>query len=305
MLSKRFPSLPPGPGLHQGVPMDEYHRFGAVSASMLKACQGRLRAFRYWLEQEADPPTAQMRMGTALHALLLEPDRAREDVVEVPGLRWGSGSEAWGRAASARPGRHVVCEGGLAALEGMAASVRATARIGDVLDSTALRELTMVWEDETGILCRGRLDAVIRSDGALPSHLPPRWAHYLAEGDVLFDLKATRDSHYDVFGVDVYRYGYHVSAAMYRRGYEALTGRKVSRVVFAAAEWERPWCVAAYALDPDYEAIGRMQLGELLKKVATAYADDAWVDDEAADLVDMDAPAWVHRKFEDGLGFGG
>lgn len=307
MLSRRFPIRPPGVGLHRGVPMEVYQAWGAVSASMLKRAAGQLRAFRYWLDEEPDAPTGDMRMGTAFHAMLLEPLFAVGAIIEVPGLKWDSPADKWSRVASGRPGKIPVCEGGVEVLEAMVGALRRTARVGDLLDACEDRELSAVWEDpRTGLLLRARFDAVLRREAEVAGGpLPAKWEHYHRAGDIIFDAKGTRSSGYDSFAGDVYRLGYHVSAALYREVYEGLTGRKVSRVAFLATEWEEPHLSVGYALGEDYEAIGRAEARELIAAVARGYAEGAWVDEEAVDAVDMEPPGWVVRRFEDGRLFGG
>jgi hypothetical protein len=308
MQMRRYPLRPPAPGVYRDVPMETYHQWAAISASMLKQAGGRLRSFRYWLNEDPEAPGAKMRMGTGLHAVVLEPERAREAVVEVPGLKPGSPAHRWQEAAEGRPGRHILPEGGYGVVSAMAERLRATARLGDVIDACRDRELSLVYDDpRVGCaMLRCRIDAVLRSDEVVGGGpLPGKWAHYHEAGDVIIDVKGTRSCEDGVFSGDVYRLGYHVAAALYRRIYEGVVGRKVSAVVLAACEWDRPHETVAYVVGEDFEAIGRAEADEILRAITRAAVTGNWSDDEVVDLVDMEPPGWVVRRFEDGRKFGG
>lgn len=300
MLTKRCPIVPPAPGIHPGVPMEIYQRWGAVSASMLKQAGGRMADLGYWLDQPPDDPTPEMRLGTAFHVACLEPERSAE-IVEVAQVKRNSPAAVWARAAESRPGRTVVCSGWREIIESMRDAVLAYGPVGRLLAAARWREASMVWEDRTGLLLRGRLDAAVER-GSVPG-LSGKWAWYLNEGDVIVDLKATRSAVQETFEGDVYRLGYHLSAAQYAAGYEHLTGRRVSAVVLVACEWARPHAVACYALGAagTWMQIGRSEVDAMLARTARCYVSGEWRDGADGDLVDSEPPGWVVRRFEDGV----
>lgn len=80
--------LPPPPiGIHRNVPDRDYHRMDCLSRSMLDAYHaGDSLAQIRWSMLHPAKPTPPQQLGTAVHMMVLEPERAATEVLQAPAL---------------------------------------------------------------------------------------------------------------------------------------------------------------------------------------------------------------------------
>jgi len=145
------------PGIYAGVPMGDYHADDALSRSRLvRLLDDTPAAFKSGVSIDETPA---MRLGTALHLAILEPDRFAELVRPMPKYdgrtREGkAGKVTWGQL---NPGKIAVPEDEYAQAVAAAAMVRK--KHGP---ATALREgraeLSMWWDGPDGVELRCRPD---------------------------------------------------------------------------------------------------------------------------------------------------
>jgi len=175
----------------------------------------------------------------------------------------------WSEAIAAK-GAEVVPAGELAAGEAMARSLRTIPAAAAFLDQAQV-EVSMVWVDpHTGILCKGRADAMLN-------------------GQLADAKKSARSVDWESFANIVKRWGYAGQAAMYvdgRRAIYRVAGTPEPDVCmfrFLAVEDEPPYCPAVYDLYDHSEAYsaewleyGRMLWHGALQDVANARRDNHW-----------------------------
>lgn len=230
----------PAPGLYPGVPAAEYHVWPAISASLLKTYLGRspLHARH---EQQHRKASAEMSLGTALHAALLEPDVYARTYVP----RWrATGKDSRKTinpariAALAASGQIELDEEDRDAVEGMRDAVLAHPVAGPLVRDALARELSVAWVDaETGAPCKARFDLV-------------------AAGGPIGDLKTCRDASWRAFQRDIVTYGYATQAAHYLAGAAAVAGGYERAWLWIAVESEPPHGVAVYEPDEELLRIG-------------------------------------------------
>lgn len=162
--------------------------------------------------------SAAMRLGTAVHAALLEPDKFKSDYDTTP-LRKGTkahkeldGSKIW------------LNNSDWATVNGIKRQLKKNVEAADLLESCKQREIE-VKGYVNGIPFRGFVDAMSE--------------------DIIVDVKTTQDASPDGFSRSVYNFSYHLQAAIYME----LTGAKQYYII--AIESSSPYSVVIYKLSQD------------------------------------------------------
>lgn len=205
-----------------------------------------------------------MRLGTATHLAVFEPERFDERVAVWEGeRRAGNAYKEW---LAANEGKLHLRAQDLAGIDAIAAAVRAHPVAAALLDQGEA-EVTLRWTDEeTGLECKGRADWIRRED----------------DGSItVIDLKTTRTVNPRLFASQVANLAYHGQAAHYVAGVRAMNpGVDVVRFLVIAVESSAPHDVVVYELDagvPDGALhVGELLRRELLTKLADCIRHDEW-----------------------------
>ena len=156
-------------------------------------------------------PTEETRplvFGSAFHAMILEPEKANDEIVTLPDA-WPTKKEC-GRSIEDQKEEFRLINRGKAILTAdememaiaMAKSVEAHAAANFILrKGNGRAEVTALWNDvDTGVDCRSRFD-------------------WLREDGLIVDLKTTRCAKPEVFEKLAIEHRYHVQAAFYMEAY--------------------------------------------------------------------------------------
>lgn len=213
--------------------------------------------------------TRALVIGTLCHLAVLEPDKLSTAFALRPDgldLRTKDG-KAWKEAQGDKP----ILDGEEAAmLDGMSAAVAAHPVARKLLEGSK-REVSLFSDHRTGLKLKGRIDV-------------------LGEGFVA-DVKTAAEGDASNFAAAVFRYNYHVQAAMYCQ----LAG--VERFSFIAVEKVAPFAVAVYTLSPKALQVGLNSLNYALDTIALCTDAGLWpaysLDEQTLDL-----PAWAYKQAE-------
>ena len=213
--------------------------------------------------------TRALVIGTLCHLAVLEPDKLATAFALRPDgldLRTKDG-KAWKEAQGDKP----ILDGEEAAmLKGMSAAVAAHPVARKLLEGSK-REVSLFSDHRTGLKLKGRIDV-------------------LGKGFVA-DVKTAAEGDAANFAAAVFRYNYHVQAAMYCQ----LAG--VERFSFIAVEKVAPFAVAVYALSPKAMQVGLNSLNYALDTIAICTDTGLWpaysLDEQTLDL-----PAWAYKQAE-------
>jgi hypothetical protein len=207
------------PGLYSDLSLADYHAAPGLSKSDLDLIARSPAHYRHG-EREVTPA---MRLGTVVHACVLEPDQWESRYVRANGKRSKTNVDA-------APGRVVLT----------ADDWEICLRIRDAvwnhptcqdLFSDGITEHSAWWIDpDTLLLCKCR----------------PDWSR----SGVLIDLKTAQDASLAGFARAVDRYRYHVQAAYALDGWPTAGGGAVEQFVFIAVEKVPPFAVGLYELAP-------------------------------------------------------
>lgn len=289
----------PGPGIYYGVRPEVYHKWQAVSNSRLTKFARSPAHMRYEQEHPKEPTPA-MVVGSAAHTALLEPelfeatyavaercsatkkdgDRCANTGGVVLGGLWYCGVKGHAPDGAGVSERIVLSPEDYDNCMGASAALRAHPRLSQlVVGPDVEREVSVVWVDEeTGLLCKARLDA---------------WNKKLG---VLTDAKKVQDACPDAFGRELKNRGLYRQLAMYGDAL-AAHGEELKHLVFAVVEEQPPHGCAGYRVDEDTADFGGTEYRTLLAQYARCAEAGEWPG-YPEDITEIGLPAWFWRQIE-------
>lgn len=213
--------------------------------------------------------TRALLIGTLAHLAVLEPDKlATAFAVRPDGMdmRTKEG-KSWKEAQGETP----IIDGNEATmLTGITASVAQHPAAQSLLQGSD-REVSMFTTHRTGMKLKGRLD--VFGDGFVA------------------DVKTAEAGDAQGFASAIFRYNYHVQAAMY------CQLAKVERFVFIAVEKVAPFAVSVYELSPTAMQIGYSALNSALELIARCEDEGKWpAYNEQSQVIDL--PSWAYKQVE-------
>lgn len=215
---------------------EDYHAdTSAISASGLKLFA---RSPAHYYAAYLDPnriersPTPAMRVGTATHCAILEPERFSAEYIALPeGLdrRTKEGKQAYADLLST--GAELLTSDDMSLVVNMACAFRDNATSRALFDRKHVVEQS-IFAEVNGVACKCRPDFMT------------------ADGLMVMDVKTTSDASPESFGKSAWSLGYHIQAAFYRRVIQSATGITPD-FIFGCVESDRPYLTAYYTV-PQY-----------------------------------------------------
>lgn len=259
-------------GVYHGMPAQDYHAIDALSASGAKHL---LRSPAHYLAQKEKPmePTPSMRLGTAVHTMILEPEKADIEIARAPKVdrRTKVGKETIELFERENAGKLILDADAYDKAAAIADAVynHPEAR---ALMSDGQAEVSMLWKAYNGIPCKARFD------------------YY--KGDGIIDIKTTQDASPDGFARNIAAFKYHMQAAHYLQGYREVTGWDADHFTFIAVESEPPYAVAIYRLDDASLMSGRMLMERAAQAFRKANTPEEWKG-YLRDVQTISVPSWA------------
>jgi hypothetical protein len=255
-------------------PAEQYHARSEISRGMLADFHQRRRVYEgRYVTGKIPPkePTKAMKIGTLVHAAILEPEKIGEMYVIIPDNLLSGENRAISKTeakdfvkAVKAAGKNAVKAEELAMICAMAESVRST--IGPWLGKSAVTEKTLIWQHPaTGILCRCK----------------PDWYRPTKNGTAIgFDVKTTADISEHGFRNSMESFLYWMQDAHYCEGIEAVTGKPVEQFIFAAVESEEPYQTRTFQLEDEARVAGvearEQSMLELAECMKSGNYAEAW-----------------------------
>ena len=239
------------PGIHDGVPEATYFGDPALSASGAKTLLRNPARFQW---EQANPPAPKdaFDVGHAAHSPVLG---VGQPMKPVDASDWRTKAAQAERDEIRAEGAIPLLRKDFEAVLAMAAAIDRHKLARSVLTS-GKPEQTLVWDDEpTGTRLRARLD----------------WLR----PNAVVDLKTARDGNPAGFDRDAANYGYHISAAHYVAGVEALTGERLP-FLLVVVEKEPPHFVSVHQFDDSFLDIGAQQMRRAIDLFAECTATGEW-----------------------------
>lgn len=245
------------PGIYEGLSYEEYDAIDAVRQSRLKAAHVSALQYRHVCDS-ADKTTKALGFGRALHTKILEPEKFDQVFVVEPTFDGkpknklkanGGCKEDWNKFQKENEGKIFVEP----SINDMAKAFANHPYTRKLLNFASV-EQTLVWIDpETGLLCKGRLDAVVDMMGAS-----------------VYDVKSIEKFTY--WGIKNYIRDYHCKeqAAWYHDGLKVLTGEPPR--VFIDIFMQKP---APHDIEPLMASEGDIDEGRSKNRTALRRIADA------------------------------
>lgn len=265
-----------------GMSNEDYHGSAGISKSGLDLiAKSPLHYWARYLDPKRAPrhETPAMVTGTAIHTAVLEPARFAAEYRVAPAVdkRTTAGKADWAAFVADCEANNLtpISIGDLEIANSISDVVRSH-HTATELFGAGVPELSMFWEDQqTGVLCKCR----------------PDW---MADGNILVDLKSTVDASPEGFAKSAFNYRYWVQAAWYLDGVEIATGTRPDAFVFVAFEKEPPYaCGFYYATDEMIEA-GRAEYRRVLDLYADSLKHQHWRG-YSPELQPLAMPAWFKQ----------
>jgi hypothetical protein len=257
----------------------EYHSRDELSASMLKKLAESPRVFEanYITKTIAGKSSDAMRLGSAVHAAILEPYVFRSSYVVCPA-----------ECSDKRTTKHKEWAKSVAGLEILTADewdrvelcCNATtkselARV--IIDASDIREKSFVYKDFlTGIDCRVRFDGLA--------------------GDLIVDIKTVSDGSESAFVRSIADYKYHIQAAHYLEGFRTLDPSRDWKFVFITVETLAPFRCRVFNLDDESLSIASEQRASLLESFKLRKQSGNWSEAGENEVVTLSLPNWYKAK---------
>ena len=267
----------------------QYHANSAVSHSKLEVFRRRPQLYyrRYIAKTiTPEPASAALRVGSALHCSVLEPDNwPTHFAIKPEGIdrRTKDGKEKWAQFEAENIGRTIIDQDEAAQVLAMQTAVR---------------------QNETAaiLLAQGQPEASWRTEGLLALQCRTDW--FNAEGCALtdgrpyiVDIKTTESLSGEDFGSferTVFKYGYHRQAGFYLPLLTEITGGPVFDFFFVAVEKVEPFGVAVYRMSDAAAALGQDETLDDLRKLKRCYETQEWPNIDST-VRELGVPAWYAK----------
>lgn len=266
------------PGIYH-ISFEEYQAIPAVNASALKRLHLSPAAFRCGVETGESEA---MRAGTLTHLAVLEPERFEREVAVMPRFHGGmkdenaiekgyeGGREAKAAWESEHEGATIVDGATRDECLGIAAAVR-KCEPARVLLTSGESEVTIVWEDPIGVLCKARLDHLFENNQG---------------GHTIADLKKTTSVAPRAFQREHDRLEMDISATFYLRGwgilhdrpYDPLDFAQADAFVWVAFESRPPHYCRVYELEAPTRDMATQDIERMLSVVRWCEQRNEWPD---------------------------
>jgi exodeoxyribonuclease VIII len=249
---------------------EDYLASGRVSKSGLWTLYNRSPAHARVHEE----PSNGMKLGSAIHCAILEPDvfgeRYRCGPEDRRGKRWTEALEA-----AALDGCELLTSSDFDTALLIRDRVQRNPIIQRITGAHVEREVSIFWIDElTGLKCRARPDAFSRA------------------GRLMVDIKTTADAR--LFDRRVGEFGYHVQEAFYTDGWRAV-GQEIDAFLFLVIEPEPPFAHRLVELVPEAVEEGRAIARKALDRWAECKAAGEWPA-YSTDVAEVDLRKWDYRE---------
>ena len=255
---------------------EEYHSRPEISKSDLDAAAKSGVHFLHKKEGQKSKPTPAMRIGSAFHALILEPDVFENEFIykpEILNARSKDGKE-W-KARQEEAGKTVLNEDDKEQLQAMSKALLDCAPAKKLLSAAGKAEQSYFWTDKgTGLGCKCRPD------------------YMFDDGSTIVDLKTTTDASYRGFLRSISNFRYHVQAGWYMNGLEQATGTRPERFIFIAVEKTAPYGIGVYEADLYMTVNGYDQARIDLQKIAK-WKEEERYPNYCTDIQQISLPSWM------------
>lgn len=266
------------------IPAYDYHAHPALGSTSLK--RALITPSHYWafanenperIEQEETPALC---FGRLSHCIVLEGDEVfKRDFYVLPdgiNKRTNAGKAEYA-AHIAAAGKRTVVTVEMVEQARMMRKVLEKHFVWNYLEH-GVSEGSVFWSED-GIECKARLD----------------WVKNSHAGNIVIDYKTSADASPEAFSRSVDKFGYHIQAAHYSKGFEAAYGEQPKAFIFVAQEKEPPYAVGAYMIEPQDIVTGDMYRQKALNAIREGRKTGIW-NGYTKKIETITLPTWAQYK---------
>lgn len=267
------------PGIYSDISNAAYHAGEGISKSNLDMLD-KAPALLQWSRTapEDDGKKDALNLGTAMHTMLLEPEKFTDQFVIEPAInrRTNAGKQQAEEflAAAKASGRMIITADEARKINLMRESVMAHPEARQLMEAEGQAEASAYWIDpETNVKCRCRPDKLITKAG------------------FIVDVKTTADM--SKVARSVFDYRYHVQDAFYSDGYAHASGEPTNGFLFLFISSTincGKYPVRIFQLDDEAKMIGRYAYQANLRTYAECMESGVWPGVESLSL-----PSWATK----------
>ncbi|MEQ1299377.1 PD-(D/E)XK nuclease-like domain-containing protein [Acinetobacter soli] len=275
----------PTTSLIERMSNDEYHACPEFSSSQLKDI---LRSSAHFhsnniLKENERETKKHLDFGTLAHTLFLEPEQFENEFVIGPKFdrRTKAGKEEAAAWEAANQGKIIIDEDMLQGAKRIANNLRSLSSYQLMQDYYGMAEASIFFTDPVyGLNLRIRPDYHIVPCEAFPNGLQ-------------FDVKTTTDARPFKFMRSCADFGYDISAAMYREGFQQHYGTaEKPEFIFLVAESSAPFNVKQYRASDLFLSIGERRYNKAKELLAESLLIDKW-NGYSTELEDISLPQYM------------
>lgn len=250
-----------------GHSMDDYRKLPGVNPSWLAHMAKSPKHFRS-AQQLGDSHTTATLIGSATHALILEPDTFWNHFCTYDGVR-NPRHGAYAEFLDDHAGKAVLSPSEIGAAEAIALAVRADSIARPLIDLTD-HERSVIGV-VNGVQCKGRVDAF--------------------GGGYLLDVKTTTDVQMVPFGRVFANHNYALKLAMYQ---ELLreNDQDIDHVILITCESAPPYDVACVEVPVPVLEHGLLKAKRLLTRLRECIDTDTWPGVANNQWYELSVPNW-------------
>jgi hypothetical protein len=270
------------PGIYKKLTEDQYDIIPGLRSTVLRAMIGGTPKRAHHAETFGSSDTAAKELGQLTHCAILEPDRFARDMVVAPDFgdcRLKANKAARDAWRCANVGREAISQRDLDEVKALRDAFYDHPVAKQMLIAPGENELTVVWDDPTGVRCKARIDRYCFWD---------RW-------NTIVDVKTARDASPWAYSAEMHKRGYHQQLAFYRRGLEMIEGeqhRPCFMIVLEKAPV--PDCVI-YELGKEELAMGARDVEAALQTYAECRKQGRWPGYDTA-IQPLKLPAYAYKR---------
>lgn len=260
-------------------PNDAYHSRPEVSASQLKKLDESPRLFEahYVTRTIENKQSDAMRLGSAVHCAVLEPDLFNEQYAVCPADcsdRRTTKHKEWAESVN---GRQVLTSDEYGRIKSCRESLRDNDIARMILKAATHKEKSFVYQDFlTSVDCRVRFDALA--------------------GDAIIDIKTVSDGSEQEFIRSIDKFRYHIQAAHYLEGFKTLDPSRDWQFVFITVETVAPYRSRVFKLDDDWLNLGFDRRSLLLESYKLRSRAGDWSESGEHEVTVLSLPHWSKAK---------
>lgn len=225
--------------------------------------------------------TDAMRLGTATHIAILEPERIHESIEIIPPEVLSASGEkrgkAWDKFQADFAGKVLVKQSEFDGLKWQVENAWTNPAVRAALERVTVREHSLFWTTKQDYKLKCRMDAAQELDGEI------------------IDLKRTERSEPD-FWRAVKDFAYHRQAALYCHGFKSYYGVR-PRFHFLIVQSKPPYECCIRTLPIEALKLGHYENQETLERLyACKRGERRWVTDGYEEIRELDLPPFFYPE---------